>query len=115
MKHMNEEITWEDALLQLEQVKDGRLPPKDTPTLANPLYARAYTKFLHHGTMTNTLREGSDSEGGYLVPDSFEHRVVQAVTEKNVMRRLGTVIQTEHTLRYPRRASSRSLRVSLTR
>ena len=59
MKHMNEEITWEDALLQLEQVKDGRLPPKDTPTLANPLYARAYDKFLHHGTMTNdsTLRE----------------------------------------------------------
>ena len=37
MKHMNEEITWEDALLQLEQVKDGRLPPKDTPTLSNPL------------------------------------------------------------------------------
>ena len=65
MKHMNEEITWEDALLQLEQVKDGRLPPKDTPTLANPLYIRAYDKFLHHGTMTNTLREGSDSEGGY--------------------------------------------------
>ena len=101
MKHMNEEITWEDTLLQLEQVKDGRLPPKDTPTLANPLYARAYDKFLHHGTMTNTLREGSDSEGGYLVPDSFEHRVVQAMTEKNVMRRLGTVIQTEHTLRIP--------------
>jgi len=101
MKHMNEEITWEDALLQLEQVQDGRLPPKDTPTLANPLYARVYTKFLHHGTMTNTLREGSDSEGGYLVPDSFEHRVVQSMTEKNVMRRLGTVIQTEHTLRIP--------------
>ena len=101
MKHMNEEITWEDALLQLEQVKDGRLPPKDTPALANPLYARAYTKFLHHGTMTNTLREGSDSEGGYLVPDEFERRIVQAMTEKNVMRRLGTVIQTEHTLRIP--------------
>ena len=101
MKHMNEEITWEDALLQLEQVKDGRLPPKDTPTLANPLYARAYTKFLHHGTMTNTLREGSDNEGGYLVPDKFERRIVQAMKEKNVMRRLGTVIQTEHTLRIP--------------
>ena len=101
MKHMTEGITWEDALLELEQVKDGKMPPADTPTLANPLYMRAYDKFLHHGTMTNTLREGSDSEGGYLVPDSFEHRVVQAMTEKNVMRRLGTVIQTEHTLRIP--------------
>ena len=101
MKHMNEEITWEDALLQLEQVKDGRLPPKDTPTLANPLYARAYDKFLHHGTMTNTLREGSDNEGGYLVPDEFERRIVQAMKEKNVMRRLGTVLPTERTLKIP--------------
>ena len=101
MKHMTEGITWEDALLELEQVKDGKRPPADTPTLANPLYMRAYNKFLHYGTMTNTLREGSDSEGGYLVPDEFEHRVVQAMTEKNVMRRLGTVIQTEHTLRIP--------------
>ncbi len=101
MKHMTEGIPVEDALLQLEQVKDGKMPPADTPTLANPLYSRAYDKFLHHGTMTNTLREGSDSEGGYLVPDSFERRVVQALTEKNVMRRLGTVIQTEHTLRIP--------------
>ena len=101
MKHMTEGIPVEDALLELEQVKESKLPPADTPTLANPLYMRAYDKFLHHGTMTNTLREGSDSEGGYLVPDSFEHRVVQAMTEKNVMRRLGTVIQTEHTLRIP--------------
>ena len=101
MKHMTEGITWEDALLELEQVKDGKMPPADTPTLANPLYMRAYDKFLHHGTMTNTLREGSDSEGGYLVPDSFEHRVVQAMTEKNVMRRLGTVIPTERTLKIP--------------
>ena len=101
MKHMNEEITWEDALLQLEQVKDGKLPPKDTPTLSNPLYARAYDKFLHHGTLTNTLREGSDSEGGYLVPDEFERRIVQAMKDKNVMRRLGTVIKTERTLKIP--------------
>ena len=101
MKHITEGITWEDALLELEQVKDGKRPPADTPTLANPLYMRAYNKFLHHGTMTNTLREGSDSEGGYLVPDSFEHRVVQAMKEKNVMRRLGTVILTERTLKIP--------------
>ena len=32
MKHMNEEITWEDALLQLEQVKDAIENPE------NPYY-----------------------------------------------------------------------------
>ena len=41
MKHMNEEITWEDALLQLEQVKDGRLPPKNTPhAVQSPIHPR---------------------------------------------------------------------------
>ena len=68
MKHMTEGFSWEDALLELQQVMEGKMPPADTPTLANPLYMRAYDKFLNYGTMTNTLREGADSEGGYLVP-----------------------------------------------
>lgn len=40
-------------------------------------------------------------EGGYLVPDEFERRIVQAMAEKNVMRRLGTVMQTERTMTFP--------------
>ena len=98
---MNETMTVKDAELRLDQLKNGKLPPKDVSTLANPMYAKAYDGFLKLGATCNTLREGSDGEGGYLVPDEFEHRVVQAMSEKNVMRRLGTVMQTERTMKYP--------------
>ena len=98
---MSKTMTVKDAELRLDQLKNGKIPPKEVPTLANPMYAKAYDGFLKLGATCNTLREGSDGEGGYLVPDEFEHRVVQAMAEKNVMRRLGTVMQTERTMKYP--------------
>ena len=98
---MDKKMTVKDAELRLEQLKNGKIPPKEVPTLANPMYAKAYDGFMKHGTTCNTRREGSDGEGGYLVPDEFERRIVQAMAEKNVMRRLGTVMQTERTMTFP--------------
>jgi len=98
---MDKKMTVKDAELRLEQLKNGKIPPKEVPTLANPMYAKAYDGFMKHGTTCNTLREGSDGEGGYLVPDEFEHRIVQVMAEKNVMRKLGTVMQTERTMTFP--------------
>ncbi|MCM1232249.1 MAG: phage major capsid protein [Ruminococcus flavefaciens] len=34
----------------------------------------------------NALSEGVDSEGGYLVPDEFEHTLVQALSANNIVR-----------------------------
>ena len=98
---MSKTMTVKDAELRLDQLKNGKIPSKEVPTLANPMYAKAYDGFLKLGATCNTLREGSDGEGGYLVPDEFEKRVVQAMAEKNVMRRLGTVMQTERTMTFP--------------
>ena len=98
---MSKRMTVKDAQLRLDQLKNGKIPSKEVPTLANPMYAKAYEGFLKYGSACNTLREGSDGEGGYLVPDEFERRVVQALTEKNVLRKLGTVIQTERTMTFP--------------
>ena len=42
----------------------------------------------------NSLLEGTDSEGGYLVPDEFERTLVQKLTAANVLRPLCHVIQT---------------------
>lgn len=98
---MSKTMTVKDAELRLDQLKNGKILPKEVPTLANPMYAKAYDGFLKLGATCNTLREGSDGEGGYLVPDEFEKRVVQAMAEKNVMRKLGTVMQTERTLTFP--------------
>ena len=44
--------------------------------------------------LRNALQEGVDTEGGYLVPDEFEHTLVQGLEEENVLRSLCTVIQT---------------------
>ncbi len=42
----------------------------------------------------NALQEGTDSEGGYLVPDEFEKTLVEALEEENVFRSIAHVIKT---------------------
>lgn len=42
----------------------------------------------------NALQVGTDTEGGYLVPDEFERTLIDALTEENVMRRMAHVIRT---------------------
>ena len=44
--------------------------------------------------IVNALQEGVDTEGGYLVPDEFEHTLVEALEEENMFRSLAHVIQT---------------------
>ena len=42
----------------------------------------------------NALQIGTDSEGGYLVPDEYERTLVRGLEEENVLRKMCTVIQT---------------------
>jgi HK97 family phage major capsid protein len=42
----------------------------------------------------NALQVGTDSEGGYLVPDEFEKTLVQGLEEENIFRTLAKVITT---------------------
>lgn len=42
----------------------------------------------------NSLQVGTDSEGGYLVPDEFERTLVEALEEENIFRQLATIITT---------------------
>lgn len=42
----------------------------------------------------NALQIGTDTEGGYLVPDEFERNLVEALEEENIFRRLANVITT---------------------
>lgn len=42
----------------------------------------------------NTLKEGSDADGGYLVPDEFEKQLVQKLHQGNILRSISHVIQT---------------------
>ena len=44
--------------------------------------------------IVNALQVGTDSEGGYLVPDEFERTLVSGLSENNIFRTLAHVIQT---------------------
>ena len=44
--------------------------------------------------MMNALQVGTDSEGGYLVPDEYEHTLVEALEEENIVRKLAHIVKT---------------------
>jgi len=48
----------------------------------------------HYFVVNNALQIGTDSEGGFLVPDEFENSLVEALEEENFFRSLATVINT---------------------
>jgi HK97 family phage major capsid protein len=44
--------------------------------------------------VNNVLEEGNDANGGYLVPDEYDSRLIDGLTEENILRKLGTTIKT---------------------
>lgn len=44
--------------------------------------------------VNNVLQEGVDADGGYLVPEEYDTRLIEGLTEENIMRKLATIIKT---------------------
>lgn len=44
--------------------------------------------------ISNVLQEGVDSDGGYLVPEEYDSRLIDVLEEENIMRSLATTITT---------------------
>ncbi len=44
--------------------------------------------------ISNVLQEGVDADGGYLVPEEYDSRLIDTLSEENIMRILGTKITT---------------------
>lgn len=44
--------------------------------------------------VSDVLSEGTDANGGYLVPDEWDSRLIDVLEEENIFRALGTVITT---------------------
>lgn len=60
-------------------------------------YRDAFTAYLRRnagGEELRALEVGTDSEGGYTVPDHFMKKLIEGLYDANVMRSLCTVIQT---------------------
>ena len=78
----------------------------------NKEYKKIFNKALREGRAalnreeTRALQEDTDSEGGYLVPTSFANSIMQALEERNVMRRIATVSSTQSEKKIPVAADS---------
>ena len=44
--------------------------------------------------VSNVLQEGVDADGGYLAPEEYDRRLIDTLSEENIMRRLATIITT---------------------
>ena len=79
-------------------------PKKDEKTgIASDAYKKAFWAQARSRTnatpeIRNDLQEGTDSEGGYLVPDEFEHTLVKSLNEENIIRSHARVITTSNGL-----------------
>lgn len=87
-KPVNTPITGKPAAPSGEE-KTGRATAEYRKSFWNAMRS----KLPSHEIM-NALQIGTDSEGGYLVPDEFERTLVEALEEQNIFRSLAHVIQT---------------------
>ena len=97
---------------RLERIKaiDRELDmPTSTPLVGNPgtvdrrqgrasdEYKKAFWNLMRGKSVRearNALQVGELSEGGYTVPDSFEHQLIEGLEDENIMRPLVHVIST---------------------
>ncbi|MGY3815498.1 phage major capsid protein [Globicatella sulfidifaciens] len=99
--------------LERQEALDAELNrPINTPIIGNPSvpgvetksgrasegYTKAFWNAMRSKNPTqeimDSLSVGTDSEGGFLVPDEFERTLVQTLEEENVFRQLAKVVKT---------------------
>lgn len=69
--------------------KEGRASDEYKNAFWNAMRSKAPTQ-----EVMNSLSVGTDSEGGFLVPDEFERTLVQTLEEENVFRQLAKIVKT---------------------
>ncbi|ORT99043.1 Phage major capsid protein [Anaerovibrio sp. JC8] len=91
------------AVIDNELNKPTSKPITNEPTAGKPVNIRAtdeYAKDMltamrtRFRTISNVLQEGNDQQGGYLVPEEYDKRLIDVLTEENIMRGLATKITT---------------------
>ncbi len=73
----------------------GKVEDKKT-VRASDEYKKAMLSALRSNfrNVSNVLQEGVDADGGYLVPEEYDSRLIDALTEENIFRGLATTITT---------------------
>ena len=103
-------ISREISRMQREDALEQELSkPMNTPLTNKPFkgeidgtgrasedYKKAMLEALHSNfrNVSNVLQEGTDADGGYLVPEEYDKRIIEVLNSENIMRTLGTKIKT---------------------
>ena len=85
--------------------KPEKVEPEKAGRASNA-YKEDFGRHLRGKTLLhNVLSEGTDADGGYLVPEEFERQIVTTLDEANVIRSLAKVITTGSERKIPVAAS----------
>ena len=86
-KPVNKPLTSKPGMGKEQETKTGR---------AADAYKTAMLEAIRSNfkRVSNVLQEGVDADGGYLVPEEYDHRLIDILTEENIMRNLATKITT---------------------
>lgn len=84
---MNSPITGKPFMGNIEKVKTGR---------ASDAYKEAMLGAMRSNfrNVSNVLQEGVDADGGFLVPEEYDRRLIEVLDGENIMRGLATKITT---------------------
>ena len=101
-----------ERMEQMEAMEAELNKPVNTPIVAKPMKAdgkekaktgRASDEYRegmlgalrsNFKQVSNVLQEGVDADGGYLVPEEYDKRLIDVLDEENIMRNLATKITT---------------------
>ena len=102
---MNNQKTYNEMMARLDAIAET-IPEKQAERTAAAIrkteaYNEAFWDTMHTGMPHNALKEGSDGSGGYLVPDTYEDKLVKALASKNVLRQISNVITTANRMHIP--------------
>lgn len=101
-----------DRMQAMEEMENALNKPVNTPIVAKPMkadgkekaktgrasdeYREGMLKALRSNfkQVSNVLQEGVDADGGYLVPEEYDKRLIDVLDQENIMRKLATKITT---------------------
>ncbi len=113
MEHDFDNLTKEIKRLEKRNAIEAELNmPMNRPIVGKPMvedenekkgrasknYKKSFWNVMRQKTVRpdviDALQIGTDSEGGYLVPEEYENTLVEALEEENIFRKLANVINT---------------------
>lgn len=96
-----------DRLHKMDEMEKELSKPINSPIISKPMstddtsskqddYKKAMLDALRSNfkRVSNILQEGVETDGGYLVPEEYDKRLIQTLEDENIVRKLATTLKT---------------------